>query len=421
MNPFDKIIGYESIRKELERTADALKNPEYYSRIGVSAPCGLMLYGEPGLGKTLMAECLIEASGRRSFVCRKNMPDGKFVNEIKRTFDLAKKEAPSIILLDDLDKFANDDDKHPDSEEYVTVQSCIDEMRGSGVFVLATANKIFDLPRSLLRSGRFDRTIEVDPPNNDDAVRIVRHYLESKSCVEGIDADAVAGAMSGRSCADLEAAVNKAGLLAGFERSEKITMRHLMLGCLDVAHDVSPDSIVAGKDDKAAVITAYHEAGHALVSETLFPGSVYAVCLFEAQNSTAGFTSYNMNDAPNLENKLGIATRSLGGRAATMQKFGITDVGSSEDVLSAHRDLFDLTVSDAAFGFDLIDGMYETSGEILTRQHLFIASKMDECLNAAKRIVTENAALLDAIAKELLEKGLLTARDVQRIKSGVPA
>ena len=217
MSPFDRIIGYQSIRKELERTADALKNTEKYSRLGASAPRGLLLWGEPGVGKTLMAFSLIEASGRKHFICRKNQPDGDFINDIRKVFEQAMKDAPSIVFLDDLDKFANNDEEHKDSEEYVTVQSCIDAAKDFDVFVLATANSIDELPDSLIRAGRFDRCVRVTAPTGQDAVEIIRHYLSSKTFVSDIDPEVVAGIMAGYSCAELETAVNKAGLLAGYE------------------------------------------------------------------------------------------------------------------------------------------------------------------------------------------------------------
>lgn len=140
MSKFDMIIGYTAIKKELKQIADTLKNREAYDRLGVSAPRGLLLYGEPGVGKSLMASAIIEECGRQAFICRKDKPNGDFVKDIKATFDKAMENAPSIVYLDDMDKFANGDERHPDAEEYVTVQSCIDKAKGKEVFVLATVN-----------------------------------------------------------------------------------------------------------------------------------------------------------------------------------------------------------------------------------------------------------------------------------------
>lgn len=114
MSAFDKVIGYEEIKLELRRYADILKNPDKYAKLGVNMPSGLMLYGEPGLGKSLMAKCFIEASGCKAFILRKEKPNGEFVVQIKEIFEQAKAEGPSIVYLDDMDKFANEDERHTD-------------------------------------------------------------------------------------------------------------------------------------------------------------------------------------------------------------------------------------------------------------------------------------------------------------------
>ena len=170
---FQPVIGYESIKRELYRICDIMLNRSFYEKLGVSVPRGLLLSGAPGLGKTLMANCFINASGRKTFVCRKDKPDGDFVNHIKSIFEKAVENAPSIVFLDDMDKFANGDEYHRNSEEFVTVQSCIDDTKGKDVFVLATINDRDSIPSSLLRAGRFDNRIEVEAHVGEDAEKIV--------------------------------------------------------------------------------------------------------------------------------------------------------------------------------------------------------------------------------------------------------
>ena len=156
MNEFDDIIGYDATKEELVRIADTLKNAERYRRLGMTSPRGLILYGRPGTGKTLMANCLIKVSGRPAFTCRRTEADNSFIDKMKAVFEEAEQNAPSIVFLDDMDKFANSDFQHRDAAEFVAVQSCIDSMRGAEVFVLATANEnIKNLPGSLLRSWAF--------------------------------------------------------------------------------------------------------------------------------------------------------------------------------------------------------------------------------------------------------------------------
>ncbi len=123
MSEFDKIIGYEAIKMELRRFCDVLRNPGRYEKLGVKMPSGILLSGEPGLGKTLMAKCFITESGCRVFTLRKEKPNGDFVNEIQNTFEKARAEAPSIVFLDDMDKYANEDKQHKNAEEFVTIQA----------------------------------------------------------------------------------------------------------------------------------------------------------------------------------------------------------------------------------------------------------------------------------------------------------
>ena len=176
MSAFDKVIGYETIKNELLQICDMIHNQEVYTTLGAKMPQGVLLYGDPGLGKTLMAKCFIAESGLKSYTVRKNKGSDDFVGEITDTFRKAKVDAPAIIFLDDMDKFANEDSNHRDAEEYVAVQSGIDDIKGAAVFVFATANDIDKLPDSLKRSGRFDRKIEVCCPSSDDAVEIIKYF-----------------------------------------------------------------------------------------------------------------------------------------------------------------------------------------------------------------------------------------------------
>ena len=308
MRKFDMIIGYSAVKKELKQIADTLKNREYYEKLGVSAPRGLLLYGEPGVGKSLMAAAIIEASGRKAFICRKDQPNGDFVKNIKKTFDMAMEETSSIVLLDDMDKFANGDECHPDAEEYVTVQSCIDNAKSKDVFVIATVNNLYNLPRSLRRAGRFDRVIEVMEPQGNDALEIIRHYLQNKNVASDVDPKLIAHIMDGRSCAELETVVNAAGMYAGFERAEAITMEHLLEACLRIVFEVptkaedGDDSICCAKLLDANCESSqivYHEAGHAVVSEILCPESVTLAYVYHRQRNKGGLVDcYNDRSYP---------------------------------------------------------------------------------------------------------------------------
>ena len=127
MSSFDKIIGYETIKNELMQICDMINNKSVYEKLGAKLPMGVLLYGDPGLGKTLMAKCFIEECKLEAFTIRKNKSEN-FVEHISEIFKEAKEKAPAIIFLDDMDKFANEDNNHRDAEEYVAVQAGIDDV-----------------------------------------------------------------------------------------------------------------------------------------------------------------------------------------------------------------------------------------------------------------------------------------------------
>ena len=430
-NAFDKIIGYESIKKELAQIADVLKNSEEYKKLGVTAPRGLLLYGVPGVGKTLMANAVIKESGRHVVVCRKDRPNGDFVKEIKKKFKEAKDAAPSIILLDDMDKFANGDDRHPDAEEYVTVQSCIDEVKGKEVFVLATVNNIRVLPRSLYRAGRFDNVIEIKKPRGQDAIEIVDHYIKQKKFCKDIDPESIGRIMSGHSSAELESVINEAGIYAGFERSDVITKEHFMRACLHTIYDV-PNEVLNGgapevdledpNDQMTRVI--YHEAGHATVSEVLEPGSVTLISAYNRKYTTGGFTGYYDDGSGNsLEKAEAHICRALGGVGALEQKCGIADNGSGNDFKMAFETVWNLVTENCLSGFHLHSNenfRMNDSGELLAQQERAVAAEVERYFRKTKEIISKNRALFDGISEALAKCGVLTASDIAKIRESCP-
>lgn len=325
-------------------------------------------------------------------------------------------------------KFSNGDERRPDAEEYVTVQSCIDEIRDKDVFVLATANNLRCLPRSLLRAGRFDRSIQIDAPHGEDAERITAYYLGQKKFVADVDAQTIARIMDGRSCAELETVINEAGLYAGFERSESITMEHFMKACMKILFDMPEsgssmeDDCLPNSGDDASFLSQirYHEAGHAVVHELLFPGSVTLVSVRGKGGHTGGFTSYY--DSPHVHpayRAKGQIIASLGGMAATEQVYGLHDCGASRDLDQVFESMKNLVVNDCICGFHLHSGgEYLDSEELKTRQEQAVAAEVEKAYRKAKEILAGNREFLDSIAAELARKDFLTALDVKRIKAG---
>lgn len=426
MSKFDAIIGYAAVKKELKQIADTLKNREAYQKLGVSAPRGLLLYGEPGVGKSLMAGAIIEESGRNAFVCRKDQPNGDFVKEIKATFEKAMENAPSIVLLDDMDKFANGDERHPDAEEYVTVQSCIDEAKGKEVFVLATVNNMRCLPRSLHRAGRFDRVVEIHTPRGRDALDIISHYLKNKKVVDGVDAKTIARIMDGHSCAELETVINEAGLYAGYERAECITMEHFLEALMRTVYNVPAaadeleEDFYASLADSKNIVSqvVYHEAGHAVVSEILCPDSVTLVSAHNRGGRSRGFTDYynDKHHTPLYWAQSRIIS-SLGGIAAIEQKYGIFDVGGERDLDQAFDHTRDLVVNTCISGLHLHSNGYSDTEHLKYEQEKAVAAEVEKFHRKAKEIISLNAEFFEKVAACLAKKKLLSAVDIQKIKS----
>ena len=229
---FKEIIGYEDIKKELRIISDMLNNPEIYRKLGAEINEGLILSGEPGTGKTTMANCLIKSTGRKAYTIRKKSSDGDFIKTIENTFEEAKQNAPSIVFMDDMDKLSEKEAKG-DSEEFVAIQSCMDEIKGADVFVIATANKIKKIPDSLLRSGRLGKRLKVRAPKKDEAAYIIKHYLD-KAGMKGLDELSIARMLDGETCATLENVINNASIKAVFNRQKKVTMQNIIDSCLDL-------------------------------------------------------------------------------------------------------------------------------------------------------------------------------------------
>ena len=414
---FEAVIGYKSIKKELIRVCDIMRNFDYYSSLGVSVPNGILLSGDPGLGKTLMANCFIKASSRKHVVCRKDKPDGDFVKHIKSVFEKAVEIAPSIVFLDDMDKFSNGDYDHRNSEEFVTIQSCIDEVKGKGVFVLATINDQRCLPSSLLRAGRFDNRINVTAPVGEDAEKIVEFYIKRKNFVSDIDVKTITRLLGGASCAQLETVINEAGVYAGFNRKTKIEMEDIVKACLRIIHDAPEKEQPYSKEALERV--AYHEAGHAVIAEVLESGSVNFVSVRSHGGRTGGFTNYYQTDdywirKKYMENRV---ITLLGGKAATEVCFGETDVGSNSDL---HR-AFDLAVrfvdEYCSTGFDSWIQDHHASHSVREKRDAKMAFELEKYYQTAKKILIDNREFLDKLARALMNKDILTGIEVAAIKA----
>lgn len=414
MKEFEKIIGYEYVKQELYRICDIMRNPEKYRKLGVTTPKGLLLTGEPGVGKTQMCLCLVEASKRPCITVRKDRANGDFVNYIRNSFEKARNEAPSIVFLDDMDKFANEDEMHRDAEEYVTVQSCIDDCKNSEVFVLATTNSKYDLPDSLLRVGRFDKHISIEIPKGDDAIKIIDYYLKKKAVKVDVDAVEISRLIYGSSCAELETVVNEAGIYAAYDGRDAINREDFIKASLRTIFE-APEATCRNNMEYERVV-AFHEAGHVVAAEIMNPGSVNMVSICKNYGSKEGITSISYPEEhevlkTDLEKK--VICR-LAGKAAVEIVFGYADVGCNSDLCTAYEIVTNLVDDCCVYGFDTFE-MHNTSDELLRNKERKIAMDMERFYQLAKQLLIDNKKLLQLVADSLLEKKTLTYNDIKKL------
>lgn len=420
MKNFEHIIGYESIKNELNTILDMVESPEKYEKLGAYIPKGLLLHGEPGVGKTTFVNDFIKASKLEYFIIRKDIPDGEFVKHIKEMFAKAKQASLKgkyvIVFLDDFDKFANDDFYHRNSEEFVTIQTSIDEVKDNKVLVIGTANDLDNIPDSLLRAGRFDRVVQVNNPTLADASKIVEYYLSKKNNVGKVNCDDIARILDGGSCAQLETVINEAAILAAYNNQTIISMENIIKAALRVIYDAPISCDV--NESKYLNRIAYHEAGHVVLNEILEPGSTNLVSIQKYDSQKGGITSYTNNEdyfysQHFAENRIRTL---LAGKASSEIIFGEPDVGCSSDLSRAYNIISRIVGDYCSNGFGFIDiNSFENKGEF----HDECTKELERYYKETKKILVENRSFLDSVASNLMDKKTLTYHEILDIKNQV--
>ena len=334
MGKFDeKVIGYESTKEILRQILDILKRPEVYKRKGISIPRGLLMESDPGLGKSLLASILMEESERKPFVFRKTSQENSFLDELRTVFAMAKEEAPSILLLEDLNLYV--ESNSPYAPEWACLQACIDDAKDTDLFVIATTNDTRYMPPSLLRPGRFDYVIYLQPPIGENAENIVSYYLRNKDLAEDVLISDIVKAMPKVSCATLETVMNLAALNSVYQGHEHIQKEDITEALLQVVYKLQ-------KTDKETDSTelqkiAVHEAAHAVVGEVLHPGSIGIVTVRGSQGVIGGMANGCATYAQNEEEFLDEVTKTLAGRAGVSLIYGVMDIQASADIEQADK------------------------------------------------------------------------------------
>jgi len=413
---FKNIIGYEKVKQELTLILDLLHEPKKYQRFGAHLPNTLLLKGMPGVGKTLFAQAFLNSSGLPNFILRKDKSKDSFLEEIRATFKEAIAKAPSVILLDDFDKFSDaDEGEATNAEEFVVVQTCLEECQGKGVFVIATLNEDSALPDSLLRAGRFGKTLVLDPPKGEEAEQIIAHYLQGFPLAPNLDIPLLARLLAGESCAALAEAVNEGALLAGQKNEKWISWEDLVNAALVVVHGQAENKEAIPQ--RYRQVTAYHEAGHALIQELLEPGSVSFVSIRKFKNEMEGFTLIRMDedyfrDIRFMQNRVKML---LAGKAAVELANEPVDVGSNWDCNRAYE-IAERFVDDyAAYGFAYRNLSSPASEILKASREDRVRAEIENAYLEDKEVLFQNKGRLENFAQRLLEKEILFPQDVQAL------
>ena len=414
MDKFDeKVIGYDSIKETLRQIADVLKRPEAYKEKGVSMPRGLLMESAPGLGKSLMASILMEESGRKSFVFRRINEGNTFLGEMKDIFDVAKEEAPSILLLEDLNLYV--ESNSPYAPEWACLQACIDETSDADIFVIATTNDTRYMPQSLLRPGRFDYILNLNPPLGKTAENIVSYYLRDKNLAKDVQISDIVKAMPQVSCATLETVMNLAAINSVYSDHAHVQKEDIIDALLKVVYNLRKAD--CEEDPQEHQMIAVHEAAHAVVGEVLHSGSIGIITIRGSHGAIGGMESGFAVYAKSEEEFQDEIIKTLAGKAGTALIYGIMDIRAAADIKKADQ-LLDIWLCHfAGGGFSGVEPSENRLSEPrLSYNEAIKSAKLEELYRRAYKILYDNRDFLLAVQKELLEHETLLNSDLARIR-----
>ena len=450
-NPSDKhitfaqVAGLQEEKGELEEIVDLLKNPKKYIQVGARIPKGVLLVGPPGTGKPLLAKAVAGEAGVPFFTISGSdfveMFVGVGASRVRDLFEDAKKNAPCIIFIDEIDAVARRRGTglgggHDEREQ--TLNQLLVEMDGfgvnEGIIVMAATNRVDILDPAILRPGRFDRKVAVGRPDVKGRKEILEVHAKGKPLGDDVDLMQVAQTTAGFTGADLENLLNEAAIIAAKEERAYIQQKDIQRSFIKVGIGAEKKSKVVSEKEKR--ITAYHEAGHAILFHVLPDvGPVYTVSIIPTGTGAAGYTM-PLPEKDEMFNTRGQMlqeiTVSLGGRVAEELVLDDITTGASQDIKQATAMAKSMVTKfgmseelglinygsdneEVFVGRDFGNTSRGYGEEVASKIDREVKRIIDDCYKEAKRIIQENNNVLEACANLLLEKEKITGEEFEAL------
>lgn len=430
---FKEVAGLDEEKEELKEIVDFLKNPKKYIQVGARIPKGVLLVGPPGTGKTLIAKAVAGEAGVPFFSISGSdfveMFVGVGASRVRDLFEEAKKNAPCIIFIDEIDAVARRRGTgmgggHDEREQ--TLNQLLVEMDGfgvnEGIIVMSATNRVDILDPAILRPGRFDRKVGVGRPDIKGREEILKVHARNKPLGDDVDLEKIAQTTAGFTGADLENLLNESAIFAAREERTYIKQEDINRSFIKVGIGAEKKSKVITEKEKK--ITAYHEAGHAILFHLLPDvGPVYTISIIPTGMGAAGFTM-PLPEKDEMFNTKGKMLQDivvdLGGRVAEELIFDDITTGASQDIKQATRIARAMVTK---YGMSERIGLIDYGGDddevfigrdlahtkgygegVATAIDTEVKRIIDECYNKAKELIKDNEGVLHKCANLLLEK-----------------
>ena len=411
---FEDVAGIEEEKQELEEIVEFLKNPKKFTEMGARIPKGVLLVGHPGTGKTLLAKAVAGEAGVPFFIISGSdfveMFVGVGASRVRDLFEQAKKNAPCIVFIDEIDavgrqRGAGLGGGHDEREQ--TLNQLLVEMDGfaenEGVIVLAATNRPDVLDKALLRAGRFDRQIMVGSPDVKAREQILEVHSRKKRLAPDVDLKVIAKNTSGFAGADLENVLNEAALLAARRNIPEIGMKEIEDAMIKVT--MGPEKRTRVRSEKENKLVAYHEAGHAVVSRFLPTQDPVHQISIVPRGMAGGYTMYRPTEDKNFMSKIEMEENIvslLGGRVAEKLILDDISTGASNDIERATKIARSMVTK---------YGMSERVGTIMLGsggEEVFLGRDLAQ----SKEYSEETAAIVDEEVKRIVDQGYNTALEI---------